>query len=283
MRTRLPPYRGFTLIELMVVTAIVGLLLSILVPSLGRGRETARRVKCQCNVRQLTMAMQHHADEHRGIYMALSNVWADNFEHIFPTYLTDLDVAVCPSTRNRVDDPIATPGRPSDLAAAAKNRFDQTGGHSYETFGWMIGPVIYPDGRVVDGSGSRRSVQLYAGVLEPNQPAAMLKTHQTVKKPSQEFIVLDSDQGGYGDPADLHNNYPDPPNNHGVAGGNIAFLDGHVDWVPQHRYRRVYHNGYHLTYGVERYHKHTGQPLCPELKITTVTRGGKSFTKLSYQ
>jgi prepilin-type N-terminal cleavage/methylation domain-containing protein len=44
-------FRGFTLIELLVVVAIISVLIAILLPSLGRVKETARRTVCASNLR----------------------------------------------------------------------------------------------------------------------------------------------------------------------------------------------------------------------------------------
>lgn len=56
---------GFTLVELLVVVAIIALLLAILLPSLRKAQEAARQVRCAANQRQLLMAEGFYADDNR--------------------------------------------------------------------------------------------------------------------------------------------------------------------------------------------------------------------------
>lgn len=80
----------FTLIELLIVIAIIGILLSILLPSLSKSRESARQVICLSNMRQTGVATYNYAKDN--IYnLAL---WQDGlrygdhaFRLLLPEYL----------------------------------------------------------------------------------------------------------------------------------------------------------------------------------------------------
>ncbi len=62
--------RGFTLIELLVVISVVALLISILMPALGRARENGRRVKCMNNLRGIGQGLQMYMDaESKGLLL----------------------------------------------------------------------------------------------------------------------------------------------------------------------------------------------------------------------
>lgn len=76
---------GFTLIELMIVIAIIAILAAILVPNMVRSKNQAKLSSCKQNVRSMASAIESYATDSGGRYPTALGSIAPNFIKTLPT------------------------------------------------------------------------------------------------------------------------------------------------------------------------------------------------------
>jgi len=91
--------RGYTLVEILVVIAIVAILAAIILPVFAKARGKARQTQCLSNLRQIGAALTMYTDDHDGYYTR-GQFWPWDGSHLWSDaaspYLKNRDILRCP-------------------------------------------------------------------------------------------------------------------------------------------------------------------------------------------
>lgn len=104
----MPLRLAFTLVELLVVVAVIGILAGLLLPTLGRASASAQATGCLSNLRQVGIALRVYLDENRNVLPVMQNrprgagVPAGTaVEEVLARPLGNAQVLRCPADRAR--------------------------------------------------------------------------------------------------------------------------------------------------------------------------------------
>lgn len=133
--------RQFSLVEMLVVVAILAILMALLMPALALARQRADRIACAGNLKQIGVGTALYRDDHEG--WCLPVVWQTDPEPRF-TWERTLSPYIAGTTCDTDDMPIFRCPTFGEWRTACPHvlRFQKTGGYAYnthpgvETGGW---------------------------------------------------------------------------------------------------------------------------------------------------
>lgn len=226
---------GFTLVELMVVVAVLGILAAILLPTLGRSSESARRTRCLNNVKQLTLGTLAYATEdpkgrytphdYRQQYPVLNHNWLWRYLNEPAASLFE-----CPSTRNRVDRRIAVDRDTKErfMIGLTENALNASvrSGNSYRVMPFFADMENFWNGNRTYKGSSRGIPKSTVNVGHHANVHSAFGFQGSAAASSEVWLYVDNDSirasSSY---------YPDLDDNHGTDGGNVGYADGHAAWL----------------------------------------------------
>lgn len=233
--------KGFTLIELLVVIAIIALLMGILMPSLTRAREQARRESCQSRVRQHVLALNIYAQDNdtKLPLPETTGYWlqdvAINTVHFMLSSGLTREMFYCPSNANHQKYNDAFWMYNNDTWNPALNRFTDESGFIVSGYCYIL-QAQQGQRNPITRYSTDSTEKIWCKTTMEKQPAlrevvvdSILGTPRNNTKYGYEFQDV---RGGIYAETQIYDRTSHLVTNEQPAGGNVGFLDGHTKWRP---------------------------------------------------
>lgn len=225
--------RGFTLIEVLVVVAIIALLVAILLPSLARARELAKRTQCGANTHQMAIALHMYTLQYR--YYPGHHLTGGRSDILWPVrlnrFMKQPQIYWCPSAPG--DTMWNGVQRIYNNIAGAQ--LDEQATFAYGYNDWGVSETIGRNPPVYNYGLGGHINHRYEGEVQVER----------VKRPSDMIAIADSDSGSRNPKArsGVWDTAIDPiddsglewPGDRHLKGSSVVFADGHAEWMLQSR------------------------------------------------